>query len=97
MRSKGTLYTNEPNNSRIKSLVYNIERHGLTNFGVLRSKGELLSKMYNNYFDKILVDAPCSGLGIVQKKGEVSSWWNMKHVDRISDTQMRLLISAIKC
>ncbi len=96
MRSKGTLYTNEPNNSRIKSLVYNIERHGLTNFGVLRSKGELLSKMYNNYFDKILVDAPCSGLGIVQKKGEVSSWWNMKHVDRISDTQMRLLISAIK-
>lgn len=96
MGGKGTLYTNEPNNSRIKSLVYNIERHGFTNFGVLRSKGELLSKMYTNYFDKILVDAPCSGLGIVQKKGEVSSWWNRKHVDRISDTQMRLLISAIK-
>lgn len=96
MDSKGTLYTNEPNNSRIKSLVYNIERHTLTNFGVLRSKGELLSKLFYNYFDKVLVDAPCSGLGIVQKKGEVSSWWNRKHVDRISDTQLRLLISAVK-
>lgn len=96
MTSRGTLYSNEPNNSRIKSLVYNIERHGLTNFGVLRSKGELLSKLYHNYFDKILVDAPCSGLGIVQKKGEVSNWWDRKHVDRISDLQLRLLISAVK-
>jgi 16S rRNA (cytosine1407-C5)-methyltransferase len=42
------------------------------------------------------VDAPCSGLGIVQKKGEISNWWTEKSVARISDTQLRILISAIK-
>jgi len=96
MTGRGTLYSNEPKSARIKSLVYNIERHGLTNFGILSSKGELLSKFYYNYFDKILVDAPCSALGVVQKRGEVSNWWDMKRVNTISDTQLRLLISAIK-
>ena len=64
--------------------------------GVIYHKGELLSKVYQSYFDKILVDAPCSALGIVQKKGEVSNWWNRKKVGRISEIQLRLLISAVK-
>lgn len=96
MNNTGTLYANEPNNNRVRSLVFNLDRMNILNMGVLRSWGELLSKHYSNYFDKILVDAPCSGLGIVQKKGEVSNWWSEKSVNRISETQMRLLVSAIK-
>lgn len=96
MNNTGTLYSNEPSPKRIKSLVYNLDRLGIVNMGVIQKYGELLSKNFSGYFDKILVDAPCSGLGIVQKKGEISNWWTEKSASRLSDTQLRLLISAIK-
>jgi 16S rRNA (cytosine1407-C5)-methyltransferase len=77
-------------------LVYNIDRMNLMNAGVIHYKGEWLSKIYSEHFDKILVDAPCSGLGIVQKKGEVNNWWSLERAERLGDLQLRLLIAAIK-
>ena len=96
MSNCGTLYANEINIQRIKALVYNIDKMNYLNVGVIRQKGEILSKIYNNYFDKILVDAPCSALGIIQKRQEVSNWWSEKHADRIADLQTRLIVSAVK-
>jgi len=96
MNNRGTLYANEPNVNRIKGLVFNLDKLNFVNIGVIKFKGELLSKVFENYFDKILVDAPCSALGIVQKKGEVSNWWNTNQVDKIANLQLRMLISAIK-
>ncbi len=75
MNSRGTLIANEIALERVKMLVYNIDRMNLMNTGVMHFKGETLSKTFSEYFDKILVDAPCSGLGIIQKKEEVSNWW----------------------
>src|SRR5690606_18620642 len=96
MNNDGTLVVNEVEIDRIKSLVFNLDRMSMVNTGIIHSKGEVLSKYYNNHFDKILVDAPCSGLGIIQKKEEVSNWWNLNRVERLQELQMRLLISAIK-
>ena len=96
MNNDGTLVVNEIEIDRIKSLVFNLDRMSIVNTGIIHSKGEILSKYYYNHFDKILVDAPCSGLGIIQKKEEVSSWWNINRVERLQELQMRLLISAIK-
>ena len=96
MKNKGTLIANEIAMERLKSLVFNIDKMNLVNVGVMHGKGELLSKQFENYFDKILVDAPCSALGIVQKKGEVSNWWDVRKAETISDLQLRLLIAAIK-
>lgn len=96
MNNNGTLYVNEPNPSRIKSLVFNIDKIGAVNTGILRYKGEIMSKIFPAYFDKILVDAPCSGLGILQKHGEVSDWWKREHAERLSSQQLKLLVSAIK-
>ncbi len=96
MNNRGTLLINEIDNERIKSLVFNLERMNVINASVIHSKGEVLSKIYNNHFTKILVDAPCSGLGIIQKKGEVSNWWSLDHVDRLQHLQLKLLIAAIK-
>ncbi|MBK7104551.1 MAG: NOL1/NOP2/sun family putative RNA methylase [Ignavibacteriae bacterium] len=96
MNYKGTLFSNEPNLNRIKALVHNLDKMNIVNMSVIKDKGELLSKYFNNYFDKILVDAPCSALGVVQKKQEVSNWWSEKSANTISDLQLRLLISAIK-
>ncbi|OGU74713.1 MAG: hypothetical protein A2V93_05010 [Ignavibacteria bacterium RBG_16_34_14] len=96
MKNRGTLISNEIQLSRLKALVHNIERMNIVNAGVIHQKGELLSKIYENYFDKILVDAPCSGLGIIQKKEEVIKWWDEKKVQVLADLQLRLLIAAVK-
>lgn len=96
MNNRGTLLVNEVDNERIKSLVFNLERMSVINASVIHSKGEVLSKIYDDHFTKVLVDAPCSGLGIIQKKGEVSNWWSLDHVDRLQHLQLRLLIAAIK-
>ncbi len=96
MNNKGTLIANEIDLNRVKALVFNIDRLNIINVGVINYKGELLSKVYDNYFDKILVDAPCSSLGIIQKKGEVTKWWSIEHSERLYHIQLKLLISAIK-
>lgn len=96
MDNKGTLITNEIQMDRLKSLVYNIDRMNQMNAGVLHFKGEQLNTIYSEYFDKILVDSPCSGLGIIQKKNEVNDWWTLERVKRLSELQLKLLVSAIK-
>ncbi len=96
MNNKGTLVANEISTERLKSLVFNVDKMSLVNVGILHGKGELLSRQFENRFDKILVDAPCSALGIIQKKGEVSNWWDVRKAEAMSDQQLRLLISAVK-
>ena len=96
MNNKGTLIANEISPERIKSLVFNVDKMNLINFGILQGKGELLNQIYDNYFDKILIDAPCSALGILQKKNEVSNWWNENKLNTFTELQTRLLVSAIK-
>ncbi len=96
MKNSGTLIANEISLDRVKMLVFNIDRMNLINAGVIHSKGELLGRIYPDHFDKILVDAPCSGLGIIQKKNEVSNWWSLDRISVLGDLQLRLLIAAIK-
>jgi len=96
MQNKGTLLVNEIQLDRLKTLVFNLERMNVVNAGVIHSKGEVLSRFFQNHFDKILVDAPCSGLGIMQKKNEVSNWWSKVKAEQLSELQYRLLLSALK-
>ncbi len=96
MNNQGTLIANEIAMDRTMALVYNLDRMNIINTGVLHFKGEMLSKIYDNYFDKILVDAPCSGLGILQKKEEVNDWWSEERVKNLGELQLKLLVTAIK-
>ncbi len=96
MCNTGTLIANEVSTERLKSLVFNVDKMNLANTGILHGRGELLSTVYQNYFDKVLVDAPCSALGITQKKGEVSNWWNENKLVMFTEMQMKLLVAAIK-
>ena len=96
MENRGTLVSNEIQLDRVKMLVYNLDRMNIVNTGVIHTKGEWLSKHYADHFDKVLVDAPCSGLGIIQKKGEVNDWWSVERAERLGELQLKLLIAAIK-
>lgn len=96
MNNTGTLYANEVASDRVKMLVHNMEKMCVTNLGIINFRGEQLSKFFANHFDKILVDAPCSALGILQKKGEVNNWWNKRHADKLAEMQNKLLVSAVK-
>lgn len=96
MQNTGTLYANEVAGDRIKMLVHNMEKMCVTNLGIINMRGEQLSRYFDNYFDKILVDAPCSALGIIQKRGEVNNWWNKRHAEKLSEMQNKLLVSAVK-
>jgi 16S rRNA (cytosine1407-C5)-methyltransferase len=96
MENKGMLVVNELEIDRIKALVFNLDKMNFLNYGVVNSRGEILSKYFDSYFDKILVDAPCSGLGIIQKKNEVNKWWTLERVSYLGEIQNKLLVSAIK-
>ncbi len=96
MNNSGTLYVNEPSIGRTKALAHNLDKLNVLNAGMLTSKGELISKYFDNYFDKVLIDAPCTALGIVQKKQEVSNWWSENHALSLSETQFKLLVSGVK-
>lgn len=96
MGNTGTFITNEPSTDRIKMLVHNIDKLNLVNAGVIQYKGEWLSRLYDHHFDKILVDAPCSALGVLQKKEEVSNWWSKERVEKIAYLQNMILAAAVK-
>ena len=68
MQGKGILVCNEIHPARAKILSENVERMGLTNAVVTNESPERLSAYFPEYFDKILVDAPCSGEGMFRKE-----------------------------
>jgi 16S rRNA (cytosine1407-C5)-methyltransferase len=96
MKNQGTLITNEPATDRIKMLAHNIDKLNIVNAGVIQYKGEWLSRLYDHYFDKILVDAPCSALGVLQKKEEVNNWWSKERMEKIAYLQNMILAAAVK-
>ncbi len=84
MNNRGVLFVNELEMKRIKALAFNLDKMNFINCGIVNQRGETLSKYYNSFFDKILVDAPCSGLGIIQKKTEVGKWWSLERVNNLN-------------
>ncbi len=67
MQNKGLLVTNDISPKRIKALVKNVELMGLTNTFVVNESPEKLQQIYPEFFDRILLDVPCSGEGMFRK------------------------------
>ena len=75
LRGEGLLVANEINEDRAKALLRNIERTGITNAVILNETPEHLCERFDMFFDKILVDAPCSGEGMFRRDPfAVKSW-----------------------
>ena len=85
---------NEPNNPRRKALIYNLNRTWLFNTAVLNLEGTRVWSQYPQFFDKVLVDAPCSGEWMSYKTGGPLSR-NQWLIESLARTQIKLLASAI--
>lgn len=96
MDYSGFLVANEIDIKRVKTLAHNLDKYKAYNTSIMINRGELLSKYFDDEFDKVLADVPCTGLGILNKKNEIKNWWSKKIVDAILDIQYKLLLAAIR-
>lgn len=94
LRGKGLLVCNEINAKRAKILSGNIERLGISNALVLNEHPKRLEERFAGYFDKILVDAPCSGEGMFRKDRDARGEWSEGNVKLCAATQDELLREA---
>lgn len=93
----GLLVANEPYSLRAKILSQNIERLGVKNAVVLSELPETLSARFPAYFDKILIDAPCSGEGMFRKNAdEALSEWSEENIRLCAVRQGRILDEGTK-
>lgn len=90
----GLLVSNEIIKSRAQILSQNLERMGLRNFVCLNESSDSLSKRFPYFFDKILVDAPCSGEGMFKKEENATIEWSMDHVMMCAERQLEILENA---
>src|SRR3989344_2893321 len=88
MDNKGILVANDINSERMKPLSLNVQRCGITNCIVTMMYGQRFSGFQ---FDKILLDAPCSGTGTIRKSLKTLRIWNPLMVQRLAHTQKSLI------
>ncbi len=91
LNGKGLLISNEIIPSRAKILSSNIERMGIKNAVVLNEDPKNIAKHFKNFFDKILVDAPCSGEGMFRKNEEAILEWSKENVLMCANRQLDIL------
>ena len=97
MNGKGIIVLNEPVFARAKILSQNVERMGIKNAVVISAMPEDLSTKFAGYFDKIMVDAPCSGEGMFRKNAEEAlGEWSVENVALCTERQSRILDEATK-
>ena len=76
LNGRGFLLSNEIEFSRARILLGNLERLGVTNAFVTSAPAEALARALPAFFDRVLVDAPCSGEGMFRRDPEAASQWN---------------------
>ena len=94
MKGRGLLVSNDISAERVKALVKNIELCGVRNAVVLNETPEKLVRNFPGYFDRIIIDAPCSGEGMFRKdEAAVKSWESFK-CERCTQLQEPILENA---
>ncbi|MCR5469240.1 MAG: RsmF rRNA methyltransferase first C-terminal domain-containing protein [Lachnospiraceae bacterium] len=90
----GFLMSNEINPARAKNLSENIERMGVRNAYVTNEDSGKLAKLFPSYFDRVLVDAPCSGEGMFRKNSDAVNEWSIENVKICADRQDEIIRNA---
>ena len=91
LNGEGILVSNEYVRSRALILSSNIERMGVKNSLVLNETPERIGSVFAGYFDRILVDAPCSGEGMFRKNDQAIEQWSLDNVRMCAKRQDEIL------
>ncbi len=94
MKGEGLLVSNEIHPARARILSGNIERMGIRNCIVTNESPRTLAGMWENSFDRILVDAPCSGEGMFRKNEDACGEWSPEAVAGCALRQLEILSCA---
>nr|CAG4651020.1 EOG090X07AW [Simocephalus serrulatus]SVE94274.1 EOG090X07AW [Simocephalus serrulatus] len=96
MKNTGMLFANDANPDRARAIVGNLHRLGVTNAVVMTYDGKILPKMSRGY-NRVLLDAPCSGTGVISKDPSAKTSKDGKDINRCSHLQKELILAAIDC
>lgn len=94
LMGEGFLLCNEINPKRAKILSRNIERMGIANALVTNEHPQRLAENLNGYFDRVLIDAPCSGEGMFRKEEAAVTDWSLETVEMCARRQAEILDSG---
>lgn len=97
MKGQGLLFANEYVRSRANILVSNIERMGIFNAVVTSLHPDEIARRFSGWFDRVLVDAPCSGEGMFRREEAAVTEWSPEHVRTCAARQRGILHSAAQC
>lgn len=95
LNGKGVLVSNDISASRTKALLKNLELFGSDNCVILNEVPDHLLPAFYEYFDKILIDAPCSGEGMFRKDAAIRKAWEKQGPDFYAKIQRSILDAAV--
>lgn len=90
------LVSNEINPKRVMSLISNIERMGVSNAIVTNSDSRVIAQNFEGYFDKVLVDSPCSGEGMFRRHPQIIENWSAELVEMCARRSSNILKNAAR-
>ncbi|CAG4989061.1 unnamed protein product [Parnassius apollo] len=96
MKNTGALFANDANKDRTKAVVGNFHRLGVVNAIVCNYDGRQFPDVIKG-FDRVLLDAPCTGTGVIAKDPSVKTTKDQKDIQRCFNLQRQLLLAAIDC
>ena len=96
MKNTGVVFANDVKKERLRALQFNVQRLGISNVIVTNYDGRKITKVINN-FDRVLLDAPCTGLGIISKDQSIKANKVLMDIRKHSHLQKELLAAAIDC
>ena len=97
LRESGLVVANDVNGERLKAVNGNIHRMGLKNVVLTNVDGRKLSQHFHPIFDRVLLDAPCSCLGVISRDPSIKFSKTFNDVIKMSTLQKELILEAIDC
>lgn len=95
LKGKGLLVSNDISSSRAKALLKNLELWGIGNICVTSEEPKKLKEAFGEFFDKILVDAPCSGEGMFRKDGDMVKSYEEHGPEYYAGIQREIMDQAV--
>ena len=96
LANQGLLITNEIDSQRAQILLSNCERCGVSNAIITNASPDVLCPVLEGTMDKVLVDAPCSGEGMIRKHSAAMEEWSVANIKACAARQKRIVDQAVK-